>query len=89
MRQYAGQQTTRSWTAGGSCEEFSSESIENKESKRVRLDPFLVNVTYFSGALIDGWCPYAVHRAVMIIFIDCFYSCWKRDRVLSEDEVDL
>ena len=41
------------------------------------------------GALVDVWCPYAVHRAVMIIFIDCFYSCWKRDRVLAEDEVDL
>lgn len=33
--------------------------------------------------------PYAVHRAVLIVFIDCFYSCWKRDRVLAEDEVDL
>ena len=33
--------------------------------------------------------PYAVHRAVLIVFIDCFHSRWKRDRVLAEDEVDL
>ena len=33
--------------------------------------------------------PYAVHRAVLIIFIDCFYSYWKGDRALAEDEVDL
>ena len=34
-------------------------------------------------------CPYAVHCTVLVVFIDCFYSCWKRDRVLDEDEVDL
>ena len=28
-------------------------------------------------------------HTVLIVFIDCFYSCWKRDRVLAEDEVDL
>ena len=24
---------------------------------------------------------YALHRAVLIFFIDCFYSCWKRERI--------
>ena len=28
-------------------------------------------------------------RAVLIVFIDCFYSCWKRISALAEDDVDL
>ena len=44
---------------------------------------------YYSGALIDVLCLYAVHCAVLIILIDCFYSCWKGDRVLAVDEVAL
>lgn len=35
------------------------------------------------------FCPYALHRAVLIVFILLFYSCWKQDSVLAEDERDL
>ena len=79
-------QKNRSSIAGGRCEELRSES---KRVRFIRLDPFFGQCDYFSGALIDVMCPYAVHRAVLIVFIDCFYSCWKRQRVLAEDEVDL
>ena len=61
------------------------ESIENKEGKTYKIRSIFGQCGYYSGALIDVLCPYAVHRAVLIILIDCFYSYWKQDRVLAED----
>ena len=34
-------------------------------------------------------CPYAVHHAVLIVFIDCLASRTCKNIVLAEDDVDL
>ena len=76
-------QTTRSCIADGSCEAFSSESVDNKECKTYEIRSVFGQCDYFSGALIDMLCPYAVHHTVLIVFIDCFYSCWKETECAS------
>ena len=81
--------STRSCIIGRSFEEFNLESIENKEGKTYKTRSVFGKCDYYSCALIDVLCPYTVHRTVLIVFIDCFYSCWKQDRVQAEDEMDL
>ncbi|XP_048086973.1 uncharacterized protein LOC125286202 isoform X4 [Alosa alosa] len=50
--------------ASGSCEEFSLESIEKKKGRFVHGD-------YFSCIRCVVFIAYTVHRAVLIVFIDC------------------